>query len=131
MTFVRYIPQSRNLLFLKCLWAMKPTKIYCTKNLTWINAQQNFYSQVTLEYFYFKRQNEYKRLVVYIYCFFSDNCCWTTAGGSEDDAYLNVYDHSFSGWISKCIPILEKVCLLLPHPMATHWWLTLVYTDPL
>ena len=55
--------------------------------------------RVTLEYFNFKRENEFKRFVVYFHCF-SDNCCRATAGGNEINPHLNVlnrHDHSFKG----------------------------------
>ena len=32
------------------------------------------HARVTLEYFSFKRENVFKRFVIYFYCF-SDNCC--------------------------------------------------------
>ena len=50
------------------------------------------HARVTLEYFNFKRENEFERFVVYFHCF-SDNCGRVTAGG-------NVRARS----ISECIP---------------------------
>ena len=41
------------------------------------------HARITLEYFNFKRENEFKRFVVYFYCF-SGNCCRATVGGNED-----------------------------------------------
>ena len=62
---------------------MKPTKIYYTKIFNMNNKQGAHWSLfihacVTLEYFNFKRENEFERFVVYFYCF-NDNCCWATA----------------------------------------------------
>ena len=52
--------------------------------LTWIinklcNKLLFIHASVTLEYFNFKRENEFERFVIYLYCF-SDNCCRMTAG---------------------------------------------------
>ena len=53
------------------------------------------HAHVTLKYFNFKRENEFKRFAVYFY-WFSDNCCRTTAGGNGSDPHLNCHNHSFS-----------------------------------
>ena len=55
------------------------------------------HARATLEYFNFKRENEFKRFrVVYFYCF-SDKCCQVTAGGNEIGPHLNHHGHSFKG----------------------------------
>ena len=81
---------------------------------------------ITLEYFNFKRENEFKRFVVYFYCF-SDNFCWATAGGSEIGLHLNCHGHLFKGSLDLWVHSYFK-CSLIPHPK--HWWLSLVYVDP-
>ena len=55
--------------------------------------------RVTLEYFNFKSENEFKRFVVYFHCF-SDNCCRETAKGNAIDPNLNRHDHSFKGLLN-------------------------------
>ena len=54
------------------------------------------HARVTLKYLNFKREDEFKRFVVYFHCF-SDNCCQATAGGNEIDPNLNHHDHLFKG----------------------------------
>ena len=49
---------------------------------------------VTLEYYNFKRENKFKKFVVYFYCF-SDNCCHAIVGGNEIDQHLNRHNHLF------------------------------------
>ena len=53
------------------------------------------HAHVTLKYFNFKRENEFKRFAVYFY-WFSDNCCRAIAGGNGSDPHLNRHNHSFS-----------------------------------
>ena len=52
------------------------------------------HAHVTLEYFNFKRENGFKRIAVYFYCF-GDNYCRATAEGNGSDPHLNRHDHSF------------------------------------
>ena len=51
---------------------------------------------VTLEYFNFKSENEFKKFIVCFYCF-SYNCCKATARGNEFNPHLNCHAHSFKG----------------------------------
>ena len=82
---------------------------------------------VTLEYFNFKRENEFERFVVCFYCF-SDNCCWATAGGNEIDPQLNRHDHSFKGslvlWASAFL-----LQVLVNTTSKTLWWPSLACGD--
>ena len=48
---------------------------------------------ITVEYFNFKRENEFKTSVVSLY-YFSDNYSRVTAGGNEINP---CHDHSFKG----------------------------------
>ena len=57
------------------------------------------HARVTLEYFNFKRENEFKRFVVYFH-YFSDNCYRATAGGNEIDPHLNRHNHWFKGLLN-------------------------------
>ena len=60
------------------------------------------HAHVTLEYFNFKRKNEFKRFVVYFYCF-SDKCWLAIAVGNEIDPYLNRHDHSFKFGLARSL----------------------------
>ena len=54
------------------------------------------HTRVTLEYFNFKREYEFKRFIVYFHCF-SDNWCRVTVSGKGINPHLNRHDHSFKG----------------------------------
>ena len=74
------------------------------------------YACVTLEYFNFKRENEFKSFVVYFYCF-SNNCCRAATGGNEIGPHPNRPGHShlFKGSLDLWVHSYFK-CLLIPHP---------------
>ena len=65
------------------------------------------------EYFNFKRENEFKRFVVFFHCF-SDNCCRATAGGNEIDPHQSSH-HLFKGSLELWAHS-HLWCPLIPYP---------------
>ena len=88
------------------------------------------HARVTLEYFNFKRENEFERFVVYFYCF-SNNCCQATAEEMKSiHIWIIMIIRQFKGSLDLWVHSYFKYSLI-PHPKHCGDLVQLAYVDPL